>query len=91
MHSISQGHEDISTEAAEILLSSLQLEENEGLADSDVTVSTDGVVRSSEAGSKSPFNSARGITLTPGLFHAFWAEKATGKVLIGEVSMVKMI
>ncbi len=29
-----------------------------------------------------------GITLTLRLYHAFWAEKGSGKVLIGEVSKV---
>ncbi|MBO7737922.1 MAG: D-lyxose/D-mannose family sugar isomerase, partial [Clostridia bacterium] len=28
------------------------------------------------------------ITLLPGQYHAFWAEKGSGKCLLGEVSMV---
>lgn len=63
-------------------------DENEGLSDKDVTVSTDGRVRVVKAGTKLVLKPGESITLTPGMYHAFWAEKGHGKVLIGEVSMV---
>lgn len=63
-------------------------DENEGLADTPVVVSTDGRVRTLPAGSELVLTPGESVTLTPGLYHAFWAEKGHGKVLIGEVSKV---
>ncbi len=63
-------------------------DENEGLADTDVTVTTDGHVYTVPAGTKLCLKPGESITLPPKQYHAFWAEKGTGKVLIGEVSMV---
>ena len=62
--------------------------EDDGLADTDVTVTTDGVVRVVPAGTKLRLTPGESITLPPRQYHAFWAERGTGKVLIGEVSMV---
>ena len=55
---------------------------------SDVTVSTDGRVRVLPAGGHLVLTPGESVTLPPRLYHAFWAEKGTGKVLIGEVSKV---
>ena len=63
-------------------------EEDGSLSQRDVVVSTDGRVRTLPAGTKLVLTPGESITLTPGLYHAFWAEKGSGKVLIGEVSMV---
>lgn len=63
-------------------------DENEGLADTPVTVSTDGRVRVLPAGVKLVLTPGESITLPPRLYHAFWAEKGSKKVLIGEVSKV---
>ena len=63
-------------------------DENGGLSDKDVTVSTDGRVRVVKAGTKIVLTPGESITLTPYMYHAFWAEEGHGKVLIGEVSMV---
>ena len=62
--------------------------EDESLADTDVTVTTDGCVRTVPAGTKLRLTPGESITLPPRQYHAFWAEKGSGKVLIGEVSMV---
>ncbi len=62
--------------------------ENETLADTPVTVTTDGHVRTVPAGAELRLLPGESITLPPYQYHAFWAEKGTGKVLIGEVSMV---
>lgn len=61
---------------------------DEKLADTDVTVSVDGRVMTVAAGTVIRLIPGESITLTPGLYHAFWAERGFGKCLIGEVSMV---
>ena len=63
-------------------------DENEGLADTDVEVVTDGYRHTVPAGTKIRLTPGESITLPPYQYHAFWAEKGYGKVLIGEVSMV---
>lgn len=59
---------------------------DEGLADSPVTVSTDGVQRVVPAGGYVVLNPGESITLRPYCYHAFWG--AEGTVLVGEVSAV---
>ena len=56
------------------------------LADTDVTVSLDGVQRVVKAGSIAELGPAESITLTPRLYHQFWSTEA--RVMVGEVSMV---
>lgn len=56
------------------------------LADTDVTVSTDGVVRTLKAGDKVVLQPGESITLPTRLYHQFWAEGS--RVLVGEVSTV---
>ena len=58
------------------------------LADTPVTVTLDGCVKTVPAGTKLRLLPGESITLPPRQYHAFWAERGTGKVLIGEVSMV---
>jgi D-lyxose ketol-isomerase len=58
----------------------------EGLADSPVTVSTDGVQRTVPAGGCVVLSPGESITLRPYCYHAFWATEGT--VLVGEVSAV---
>ena len=62
--------------------------EDESLADTPVTVTTDGHTYTVPAGTKLCLKPGESITLPPRQYHAFWAEKGSGKVLIGEVSMV---
>lgn len=59
---------------------------DEGLADSQVTVSTDGVVRTVPAGGVIVLGPGESITLPPYLYHEFWGEDS--RVLVGEVSTV---
>ena len=61
---------------------------DESLADTDVTVTTDGYRHTVKAGTKLRLTPGESITLPPRQYHAFWAEEGHGKVLIGEVSMV---
>lgn len=56
------------------------------LADTPITVSTDGVERTLHAGAHVTLTPGESITLPTGLYHAFWG--AREKVLIGEVSLV---
>ena len=62
--------------------------EDEKLADTDVNVTIDGCVRTVPAGTKLCLLPGESITLPQRQYHAFWAERGHGKVLIGEVSMV---
>ena len=56
------------------------------LADTDVHVSVDGVVKRLTAGGKLTLQAGESITLPPRLYHSFWAEN--GMTLVGEVSRV---
>ena len=60
--------------------------ENDELADTDVTVVCDGVQKTVPAGTELEFLPGESVTLTPRMYHAFWAKKGHGPVLIGEVS-----
>jgi len=59
---------------------------DEHFAETDVTVSTDGVERSLAAGDIVTLNPGESITLPDHLYHQFWAQEA--RVLAGEVSLV---
>ena len=56
--------------------------------ESDVIVKMDGITRTFSPGEKVYVNPGESITLTPGLFHAFWSCKDSGETLIGEVSSI---
>lgn len=58
----------------------------DGLADTEIHVSTDGVERVVPAGGKVVLEPGESITLTPRLYHTFWGEGE--RVLVGEVSSV---
>jgi D-lyxose ketol-isomerase len=60
--------------------------ENEGLAESDVSISIDGVSRTVAAGETVALNPGESITLPQRCYHKFWG--AEGRVLVGEVSLV---
>lgn len=53
-----------------------------------VRVSCDGIVRELPPGGKVLLDPGQSITLTPGLYHTFYAEPGSGMALIGEVSSV---
>lgn len=54
--------------------------------DTEVTVPTDGTLRTLPAGGKLVLSPGESVTLMPGVWHAFWGEGSD--VLIGEVSTV---
>ena len=60
--------------------------DSEGLAQTEVQASVDGVVRRVPAGGKLSLKPGESITLPPRLYHSFWAENAM--TLVGEVSRV---
>jgi D-lyxose ketol-isomerase len=60
--------------------------EDGDLADTDVTVSMDGVRRIFQAGEIVALSPGESITLVPSCYHKFWG--AESRVLIGEVSLV---
>jgi len=60
--------------------------EDGDLADSDVTVSTDGVVRTVKSGETVVLSPGESITLPTQCYHKFWG--AESRVLVGEVSLV---
>ncbi len=59
---------------------------DEQLADTPVTVSVDGELRTVPAGGKIVLTPGESITLVDHCYHQFWAER--GRVLAGEVSLV---
>jgi len=58
------------------------------LAGTEVEVSLDGVRHRVPAGTQLVLTPGESITLTPYLWHEFWAEKGTGTSIVGEVSKV---
>jgi hypothetical protein len=60
--------------------------DQEGLADSPVVASLDGVKHHLQAGDVVRLAPGESITLPPRLYHEFWG--AEGRVLVGEVSLV---
>lgn len=61
--------------------------EDEGLADTDIEVTMDGVKHTFPAGTVVRLTPGESITLTRGLYHRFWGEEGKGTVLVREVSM----
>ena len=59
---------------------------DDGLADSEVTASVDGVKRVVKAGDQVVLTPGESITLPPRLYHKFWG--ARDRVFVGEVSLV---
>ncbi len=57
-------------------------------ANTQVTVSIDGSKKTFNAGAVVKLTPGESITLSSHLYHKFWAEKGSGKILIGEVSNV---
>ncbi|MFR3482387.1 MAG: D-lyxose/D-mannose family sugar isomerase [Clostridia bacterium] len=62
--------------------------EDEKFADTPVTVMVDGHHYHVPAGSVIRITPGESITLYSGMYHSFWGEKGTGRILLGEVSKV---
>ena len=63
-------------------------DDSDGLADTPVTVSCDGVRRTVPAGGTIVLETGESITLVPRVYHEFKGEPGFGTVLAGEVSSV---
>ncbi|MFA7371893.1 MAG: D-lyxose/D-mannose family sugar isomerase [Sphaerochaetaceae bacterium] len=63
-------------------------DENEEKMDTPVTVSIDGTKRTFKAGEVITIKPGESISLVPGLYHRFYGEVGSGRVLLGEVSSV---
>ena len=88
MHRHNLKAEDIINRGGGDLIIELFAPDGKGNIDrsSDVTVPSDGILRTLPAGGKLCLKPGESVTLMPGIWHAFWAEK--GDCLIGEVSTV---
>lgn len=62
--------------------------DDEGLADTDVTVSIDGVRTTVKAGGTITLKNGESVCLPQRLYHKFWGREGTGTILVGEVSRV---
>ena len=58
------------------------------LSDEEVTVSLDGIRHTVPAGHTFTISPGESITLTPLLFHEFWAVEGTGTSIVSEISRV---
>ena len=79
--------EDIINRGGGILMMQLyNSTDSEELSDTDVIVVSDGVALSLPAGSILELKPGQSVTLTRGMYHAFWAKEGHGPVMVGEVS-----
>ena len=62
------------------------VDEGDRLSQRDISYSTDGIRQTSPAGHVVVLEPGESITLTPGIYHSFWAE--TEPVLAGEISSI---
>ncbi len=89
MHFHKSKMEDIINRGGGILVMQVYNSTPEGdLAGTPVTLRLDGCRRTVPAGSLIRLAPGESITVTQLLYHKFWAEKGSGKVLAGEVSSV---
>ncbi|MDE0591479.1 D-lyxose/D-mannose family sugar isomerase [Halocynthiibacter sp. C4] len=88
MHRHNLKAEDIINRGGGDLVIELYAPDTDGNIDrkSNVTVPTDGLMRTLPAGGKLVLKPGESVTLMPGIWHAFWGEGAD--CLIGEVSTV---
>ena len=81
--------EDIINRGGGVLMMKLYNSDPEdGLADTDVAISKDGVSLTVPAGAILELHAGESVTLPPRLYHSFWAKEGLGTVLIGEVSRI---
>jgi D-lyxose ketol-isomerase len=87
-HHIRKTEDIICREGGNMLCTVYNRAANGALDDTDVDVSLDGVRHRVKAGHTFRLRPGDSITLTPFLFHEFWAEEGTGTCIAGEVSSV---
>ena len=80
--------EDIINRNGGILMMQLYMANSEeGLSDEPVLVQQDGRRYRVDSGTIIELSPGESVTLPPRMYHAFWAKKGHGPVLIGEVSL----
>lgn len=87
MHYHPRKMEDIINRGGGNLIVELHNRDGDGLADSLVAVSLDGLRQTHAAGSLLRLSQGESVTLEAGIWHSFWGESGFGDVLVGEVSM----
>ena len=87
MHYHPRKMEDIINRGGGNLIVELHNRDGDGLADSPVVVSLDGLRQTHAAGTQLRLSPGESVTLEAGIWHSFWGEKGFGDVLVGEVSM----
>lgn len=89
MHCHALKTEDIICRSGGNLLCKVYNRSSDGTqADTPVDVSLDGVHQRVPAGYTFVIEPGGSITLTPSIYHEFWAQKGTGTSIVGEVSSV---
>lgn len=88
MHFHWQKAEDIINRGGGIMMMQLYNSTKDGelCKETDVVVTSDGVELIVPAGTVLELEVGQSVTLTRGMYHAFWAKEGSGAVLIGEVS-----
>lgn len=87
MHYHPRKMEDIINRGGGNLIVELHNRDGDGLADSPVAVSLDGLRQTHAAGTQLRLSPGESVTLEAGIWHSFWGENGFGDVLVGEVSM----
>jgi len=87
-HHWSKTEDIINRGGGNLVIELYNADEKDDLAQTEVAISVDGVVRRVPAGGKVILYPGESVTLTPQHYHAFWGEEGKGKVLVGEVSSV---
>jgi D-lyxose ketol-isomerase len=79
--------EDIINRGGGVLMMQLyNSTQEETLADTEVIVVSDGVELNLKPGTILELEPGQSVTLTRGMYHAFWAKEGSGAVMVGEVS-----
>ena len=84
----SKAEDIINRGGGKLMIQLYNSDDNDGLADTPVTVSCDGVRRTVPAGGTIVLERGESITLVRRLYHEFKGERGSGTVLVGEVSSV---
>jgi hypothetical protein len=87
-HHMSKSEDIICRNGGNLLIRLFNKAGKNELASSDVEVSLDGIRYQVPAGHIFRLEPGTSITLTPFLYHEFWAEKGTGTAIVQEVSSV---
>ena len=90
MHCHRMKTEDIINRAGGVLEMKLYASASDGTLDSDAPVSVrmDGLMHTFPAGTVLRIPTGCSVTLTPGIYHSFWAAEGEGDLIAGEVSSI---